>query len=59
MYGGKCENRRCSQMLKKYHPEIYVIESNPKRIFVYGLVNCGFFHEKRKVSFCPKEIYGY
>jgi hypothetical protein len=56
MYGEKCLDRRCSSTLDKY-PEIYQIDSEPKRVFMYG--SRVYDIQGKKPSVCSRELYGY
>jgi hypothetical protein len=57
MYGEKCLNRRCSNTINRYYPEIYKIDSESKWVFMYGIPVISINEEKP--AFCSKEIYGY
>ena len=57
MYGEKCLDRRCSNTLDNYYPEIYEINSENKRVFMYA--HPVYDISGKKPSFCSRELYGY
>jgi hypothetical protein len=57
MYGERHFNRRCSNIIDTYYPEIYDIETVPKRVFIYSQPI--FLLDDKRPVVCSREIYGY